>query len=205
MTELFIQTAYLAASVLFILGLKGLSSPATARRGMFQAEAGMLLAVVGTLLNYQIVRYEWIIVGLAIGSAIGATMAIFVPMTAMPQRIAVSHMFGALAATLVGVSEYYLNWTQLESGKMAALGFEVLFGSLTITGSFMAFGKLQGFIPGRPITFKGQNAVNALLFAVTLGLFVWLMYQPNTPGAFYLMCGLGLLVGVSLVLPIGGA
>ena len=147
--ELIIQAAYLSASVLFILGLKGLSSPATARRGMLQAEIGMLLAVVGTLINHEIVRYEWIIVGLAVGSAIGALMAIFVPMTAMPQRIAISHMFGALAATLVGISEYSLTWESLGSAKMAALGFEVMFGSLTITGSLMAFGKLQGVFPDR--------------------------------------------------------
>jgi NAD(P) transhydrogenase subunit beta len=172
---------------------------------MFQAELGMLLAVVGTLLNHQIVRYEWIVVGLAVGSAIGATMAIFVPMTAMPQRIAVSHMFGALAATLVGVSEYYLHWTDLDSGKMAALGFEVMFGSLTITGSFMAFGKLQGFVPGRPVTYRFQNALNLGLFVATVAIFVFLVFVPQRPALFYLMVGLGLLIGVLLVLPIGGA
>src|SRR5579871_500647 len=204
-TELFIQAAYLAASVLFILGLRGLSSPTTARRGMFQAELGMLLAVVGTLLNYQIVRYEWIIVGLAVGSAIGATMAIFVPMTAMPQRIAVSHSFGALAATLVGVSEYYLNAPQLDAPRMAALGFEVMFGSLTITGSLMAFGKLQGIIPGRPITYKFQNAFNIALFVVTLAMFLSLIVVPQNATIFYAMVALGLLIGVLLVLPIGGA
>jgi H+-translocating NAD(P) transhydrogenase subunit beta len=204
-TELFIQTAYLAASVLFILGLKGLSSPATARRGMFQAEIGMLLAVVGTLVNHEIIDYVWIIVGLAVGSAIGATMAIFVPMTAMPQRIAISHMFGALAATLVGVSEYYLHWTELEAGKMSALGFEVMFGSLTITGSFMAFGKLQGIVPGRPLTYRFQNAFNISLFVVTLLIFVYLVFAPQRPELFYAMVGLGLLIGVLLVLPIGGA
>ena len=204
-TELFIQAAYLAGSILFILGLRGLSSPTTARRGMVQAELGMLLAVVGTLLNYQIVRYEWIIVGLAVGSAIGATMAIFVPMTAMPQRIAVSHSFGALAATLVGISEYYLTFTQLDSTKMAALGFEVMFGSLTITGSLMAFGKLQGIVPGRPLTYRFQNACNITLFIVTVALFLTLIVMPQQPQLFYAMVGLGLLIGVLLVLPIGGA
>jgi NAD(P) transhydrogenase subunit beta len=204
-TELLIQAAYLAASVLFILGLKGLSSPATARRGMFLAELGMLLAVVGTLLNYRIIRYEWIIVGLAVGSAVGAAMAIFVPMTAMPQRIAISHMFGALAATLVGISEYYVSGASLDAPKMATLGLEVMFGSLTITGSFMAFGKLQGIIPGRPITFRLQNAFDIGLFALTVGIFAFLVLFPAQPELFYLMVGLGLLVGVLLVLPIGGA
>jgi NAD(P) transhydrogenase subunit beta len=203
--ELFIQAAYLASSVLFILGLKGLSSPSTARRGILLAEIGMLLAVVGTLLNYQILRYEWILVGLAVGSAIGATMAVFVPMTAMPQRIAISHMFGALAATLVGVSEYSLNWSAVDAPKMAALGFEVMFGSLTITGSFMAFGKLQGIVPGRPITYRLQNACNISLFFLTLGIFAFLVLVPQHPELFFTMLGLGLMIGVLLVLPIGGA
>ena len=204
-TELFIQAAYLASSILFVLGLKGLSSPATARRGILQAEIGMLLAVMGTLLNYQIVRYEWILVGLVVGSAIGATMAVFVPMTAMPQRIAVSHMFGALAATLVGISEYSLNWPSLDASKMAALGFEVMFGSLTITGSFMAFGKLQGLVPGRPITYRFQNAFNITLFCLTLAIFLFLIFVPQRPELFYVMVALGLAIGVLLVLPIGGA
>jgi NAD(P) transhydrogenase subunit beta len=131
----------------------------------------------------------------------------FVPMTAMPQRIAISHMFGALAATLVGIAEFYTlgNGAQVSRGTMAALGFEVMFGALTITGSFMAFGKLQEILPGVPVTFKGQNGVNGVLFAATVGLFAWLLYQPFTPWAFYAMCLLGLLIGVSLVLPIGGA
>ena len=205
--ELFTQASYLAASVLFILGLRSLTKPDSARRGMQQAALGMLLAIVGTLTKHEIVDYKYIVAGLAIGSAIGYPLGMFVPMTAMPQRIAISHMFGALAATLVGIAEFYTlgNGAQVTHATMAALGFEVMFGALTITGSFMAFGKLQEFLPGVPVTFKGQNAVNAVLFAVTLGLFVWLVYQPATPGAFYLMCALGLCVGVSLVLPIGGA
>lgn len=204
-TTLLIEAAYLAASVLFILGLKSLSSPLHARRGMQQAELGMLLAVVGTLMNHEIVRYEWILVGLVIGGAIGATMAIFMPMTAMPQRIAISHMFGAVAATLVGVSEYYRHAGEIGAAQMAALGFEVMFGSLTVTGSFMAFGKLQELIPGRPITYRGQNAVNLVLFAATLAMFVYLIYDPSRTVVFYSMIGCGLLIGVLMVMPIGGA
>src|SRR5262245_44319647 len=156
MRELFIEVAYLAASVLFILGLKGLSSPATARRGIQYAETGMLLAIVGTLLHTEIVRFEWILIGLVIGSAIGTLMAIFVPLTAMPKRIGLLHMFGALAATLVGIGEYYLGGLgggSVNNVTMTALGFEVMFGSLTITGSFLAFSKLQGLLPGQPITY----------------------------------------------------
>src|SRR5438270_5058682 len=203
--QLFTQAAYLAAAVLFILGLKGLSSPATARRGMLLAELGMLLAVIGTLVQRDIVRYEWIIAGLALGSAIGAPMAIFVPMTAMPQRIAISHMFGALAATLVGVAEYYLHGTALTADRMAVLGFEVMVGSLTIAGSFMAFSKLQGLVPGRPLTYPLQNATNISLLVVTLGILAYVVIDPSHPALFYTMAGLGLLIGVLMVLRIGGA
>jgi NAD(P) transhydrogenase subunit beta len=203
--ETVIQIAYLAAAVLFILGLKGLASPATARRGMLYAEIGMLVAIVGTLLQHEIVRYDWIIVGLALGSVIGAPIAIYMPMTAVPQRTAISHMCGALAATLVGVAEYWRVGGRVPHAAMAALGFEVMFGSLTITGSFMAFGKLQELVKGAPITYRGQNAVNITLFLVTLGLFAYLIVQPGAQHAFYAMLVLGLLIGVFIVLPIGGA
>ncbi len=205
MREYLIQATYLAASVLFILGLKSLSAPDKARRGMNQAAVGMLMAVIGTLINHEIVRYEWIIVGLIIGSVIGALMAIFMPMTAMPQRIAISHMFGALAAVLVGVSEYTRHGGILPHSQMAALGFEVMFGSLTITGSFMAFGKLQEIVPTRPITYRFQNALNIGLFVVTAMMFVYLIFDPSRKDVFYAMIGLGLLIGVLMVMPIGGA
>jgi NAD(P) transhydrogenase subunit beta len=205
--ELFTQASYLAASVLFILGLRSLTKPDSARRGMQQAAVGMLLAIVGTLTKEEIVDYKFIIAGLSVGTVIGYPLGMFVPMTAMPQRIAISHMFGALAATLVGIAEFYTlgDGAQVSHATMAALGFEVMFGALTITGSFMAFGKLQEFLPGVPVTFRGQNAVSGVLFAVTVGLFAWLVYQPHTPWAFYVMCVLGLFIGVSIVLPIGGA
>jgi NAD(P) transhydrogenase subunit beta len=122
----------------------------------------------------------------------------------MPQRIAISHLFGALAATLVGVVEYN-HEAALGSAKMAALGFEVLFGALTVTGSFMAFAKLQELLPGRPITYRGQNAVNALLFAAALGLFAWVIVHPTAGWAFYAIIALALAIGVLMVLPIGGA
>ena len=198
-----IQAAYLAASILFILGLKSLTKPDSARRGMQQAAVGMLLAIVGTLLHHEIVRYDWIAGGLIIGTIIGIPLGVMVPMTAMPQRIAISHMFGALAATLVGVVEF--SHGTPDRGKMAALGFEVLFGALTITGSLMAFGKLQELVSGRPITYRGQNAVNLATFAVALLLFGYLVYNPSATWAFYLMAILGLVIGVSMVLPIGGA
>jgi NAD(P) transhydrogenase subunit beta len=205
--DLFSQATYLAASVLFILGLRGLTKPDSARRGMQLAAVGMLLAIVGTLVKHEIVRYEWIVAGLVLGSAIGYPLGQFVPMTAMPQRIAISHMFGALAATLVGVAEFYDHGSgrHLSRFTMGAIGFEVLFGALTITGSFLAFGKLQELLPGRPITFRGQNAVNGGIAAILVALFLWLVSDPHNAGAFYAMIALSLAFGVSLVLPIGGA
>jgi NAD(P) transhydrogenase subunit beta len=200
-----IQVAYLAASVLFILGLKGLSSPETARRGNLLAAIGMLLAVVGTLFHSDIISYEWIIVGIVIGSAIGAAMAIFMPMTAMPERIALSHSFGGLAAALVGVSEYYRHAGELGAVKMTAIGFEVLLGALTFTGSLMAFGKLQGLITGVPVTYRFQNSSNISLLMINLGIIGYLVFVPTQHVLFYIMLGLGFLIGVLLVLPIGGA
>ena len=214
---LFVQVAYIAASAAFILGLRGLTKPDTARRGMQLAAMGMLLAVIGTLLNHQIISYDLIIIGLVIGTAIGLPMGLLVPMTAMPQRIAISHMFGALAVTLVGIAEF-LHYRDVPGGpgviKMVALGFETIFGALTITGSFMAFGKLQGFISGRPITFPGQKIINAAIFVSAIGLWIYLIAtQSGGPAAsgdngillFGLMTLLALVIGVTLVLPIGGA
>uniref|UniRef100_UPI00404A4AB5 NAD(P)(+) transhydrogenase (Re/Si-specific) subunit beta n=1 Tax=Candidatus Limnocylindrus sp. TaxID=2802978 RepID=UPI00404A4AB5 len=214
---LFVQVAYIAASAAFILGLRGLTKPDTARRGMQLAALGMLLAVIGTLLNHQIISYDLIIIGLVIGTAIGLPMGLLVPMTAMPQRIAISHMFGALAVTLVGIAEF-LHYRDVPGGpgviKMVALGFETIFGALTITGSFMAFGKLQGFISGRPITFPGQKIINAAIFVGAIGLWIYLIAtQSGGPAAsgdngillYGLMTLLALVIGVTLVLPIGGA
>ena len=201
-----IQATYLAASVMFVLGLKSLTRPDSARRGMQQAALGMLFAVIGTLLNQHIVTYQWIMIGLVVGAAVGYPMAMKIEMTAMPQFIAFSHAFGAIAATLVGVVEYreLAREGGLNHGLAGALGFEVLFGALTVTGSFMAFGKLQELITGRPITFKGQNFFNILLIAVALGSFGYLIYEPMAQWAFYTVVGLSLFLGISMVLPIGG-
>jgi H+-translocating NAD(P) transhydrogenase subunit beta len=204
--ELFIEAAYIAASVLFIVGLRSLTKPDQARRGMNQAALGMLLAIAGTLVNHEIVRYDWIIAGLVVGTVIGYPLGMFVPMTAMPQRIAISHLFGALAATLVGVAEYRHQVGQgLDRAHMGALGFEVLFGALTISGSFMAFAKLAELMGGRPITYRGQNLLNGALFLATVGLFVALLVDPTRVELFYAMVALSFVLGILLVLPIGGA
>jgi proton-translocating NAD(P)+ transhydrogenase subunit beta len=198
---------YLIASVCFILALQGLSSPRHARRGNLVGAFGMLVAVVGTLLYAHILTFLWIAIGLMIGSAIGAAMSIWIPMTKMPERIALSHSFGGLAAALVGVSEYHhrMGAGTMDRFTMGALGLEVFLGFLTFTGSLMAFGKLQGLISGAPLTYKGQNATNITMFFAALGLLVLLILDPGRAFLFYAMGLLGLAVGVLAVLPIGGA
>jgi NAD(P) transhydrogenase subunit beta len=205
MTASLTELAYLAASVLFVLGLRGLRAPETARRGMRLAAVGMLLAVVGTLLQREIVRYEWIVAGLVLGAAIGTAMAVLIPMTRMPERIALSHAFGGLAAALVGVSEYGRHAGAVGGVRMTALGVEVTLGALTFTGSLMAFGKLQGMLAERPVTFPFQNATNGGLMALTAGLVAACVLAPGRAGLFGAALGVAALLGVLLVLPIGGA
>src|SRR5262245_1041198 len=204
-----IEITYLLASILFVFGLNGLSHPKTARRGMNLAALGMLVAIVGTLFHHEIVSYRLIMIGLVIGGLIGAAMSIWMPMTAMPQRTALSHAFGALAASLVGISEYYRHVVDshetMEAYKMTALGFEVLFGSLTVTGSLIAFAKLQELVRGTPITYKGQNIVNLSLFALAAIIFIYLIFVPTATPLFYLMVVLSFVFGVLLVMPIGSA
>lgn len=210
-THYFTEFTYLAASILFILGLRGLSHPESARRGMHMAEIGMLLAIIGTLLRREIISYEWIIAGLVLGSGIGAVMGYYVPMTAMPQRTALSHAFGALAAALVGVAEFHRHGAELAQlgamghFKMGAIGFEVLLGALTTTGSLLASAKLQGMVRGTPMTFKGQNFFNMLLILVTVGCFIYLLIDPGASIFFYIMLGLSFVFGVLFVMPIGAA
>ena len=208
MRDYFIQGSYLLASILFILGMRSMTHPDKARRGMQLAAAGMLFAVIGTLVNHQIIDYRWIAAGLALGILIGYPMGMWVPMTAMPQRIALSLSFSALAATLVGVAEYYT--TVREHGgmgavKMTALAFEVLLGSITVGGTLIAAGKLQEVITAKPVTYRGQNVVNAAMFLGIVGLFGYLIGHQDQQQLFFWALGLSFLFGIMLVLPIGGA
>ena len=206
MQTYFIELSYLLASIFFILGLKGLSHPETAKRGMHLAEFGMLMAIIGTLMHLEIVTYTWIIAGLVIGSVVGLAMGVWVPMTAMPQRTALSHAFGAFAAALVGISEFYREGGHLQNRfMMGALGFEVMLGALTTTGSLLAFAKLQGMVRGTPMTYKGQNVFNMALLAVTIGIFVYLIVVPGSMPLFFTMAGLAFIFGLLLVMPIGSA
>jgi NAD(P) transhydrogenase subunit beta len=194
---------YIVAAALFILSLKWLNTPATARRGVRVGELGMLLAVIGTLLRHEVVDYQWILVALVVGSAIGVPLAYLMPMTAVPQRTALSHACGALAAALVGTAEYY---REAPHGfPMIALALEVLLGSLTFTGSLMAAGKLQEILPQRPITFRNQNLVNLSLLGVAIACGVVLVLRPETTWLFPVFIVLALVFGVMLIVPIGGA
>ncbi len=203
-----VQLLYLAASILFILGLRGLASPESARRGVWYAEVGMLFAVIGTLVRREIVSYEWILAGMVVGSLIGTAISLTIPMTKMPERIAFSHAFGGLAVMLVGVSEHYHRVHAAEGFdllSLSALSFEVLLGAVTFTGSLIAFAKLQGMLPGRPLTFPGQNAANFLLMGGAVALGAAVIYLGGSPTWFYALAGLGLFLGVSVVIPVGGA
>ena len=199
-----IEIIYLIASALFILSLKWMSSPATARHGILAGEIGMVLAIAGTLLHHGIVDYKWIIIALVLGSGIGIPLGM-VQMTAVPQRTALSHAFGALCVTLVGTAEFYLRSPDVPKFMMSVLSMEVILGGLTFTGSLMAAGKLQEILPQRPITYKGQNLVNLLLFAVAVGSAVYLVIHPGAKIFFPIIVGVSLIFGVLLVIPIGGA
>ncbi len=194
---------YIVSAALFILSLKWMNSPATARRGVFAGETGMLLAVTGTLMAQHVFNWQWILAAFFIGIAIGVPIAYIMPMTAVPQRTALSHACGALAAALVGTAEYY---REMPHGfTMVALVIETLLGFLTFTGSLMAMGKLQEILPSRPITYRNQNLINAVLFAIAAGLGVRLIAVPTDTWLFPIFAGLSLLFGVLLIIPIGGA
>ncbi len=173
-----IEVTYIIAVVLFILSLKWLSSPATARRGVWAGEVGMLLAIIGTLLYNGIVDYKWIAIALVLGAIIGVPLG-NVQMTAVPQRTALSHAFGALCVTLVGTAEFYLRTPHVPTFVMSVLSLEVILGGLTFTGSLMAAGKLQEVLPQRPITYKGQNFVNLGMLAIAVVIAVMLVRDPG--------------------------
>jgi NAD(P) transhydrogenase subunit beta len=181
-----------------------MSSPTTARHGVWAGEIGMVLAIAGTLLHHGIVDYKWILISLVLGTIIGVPLG-RVQMTAVPQRTALSHAFGALCVTLVGTAEFYLRTPSVAPFMMAVLSMEVILGGLTFTGSLMAAGKLQEILPQRPLTYKGQNLVNFLLMGAAVVLAVWLVLHPEAKQLFPFMVLIALIFGVLLVIPIGGA
>ena len=199
-----IDLSYLVAAVLFVLSLKWLSSPVTAPHGVLAGEIGAALAVGATLFNPELVQFKWIVVALIIGAGIGIPLGM-VHMTAVPQRTALSHAFGALSASMIGIAEYYVRAPQVTKFGMVEIALEVIIGSLTFTGSVIAAGKLQEILPQRPITYRGQNIVSLSVLGAALVLALILVVHPEYMVLFPVMVGVALLFGVLLVTPIGGA
>jgi len=202
-----INLAYLFAGLGFAMSLKWMSSPATARRGVLAGEIGFGLAIVATLFWPDMTAQGYILIAVAvlIGSAIGVPLGLWVPMTAMPQRIALSHAFGGLAAALVGCAHYYLTNTDLNEFDTAVLGLEIGLGFLVFTGSLMAAGKLQELLPQRPITYPFQNAVNFAVLGAAVALVVVLVFDPTLQVLIPIIAVLTMAFGVFLIIPIGGA
>ncbi len=200
----YLDFAYIAAVVLFILSLKFLSSPASARWGVLAGEIGAALAVIATLFNPELVQYKWVVVTLIAGAGVGIPLGM-VHMTAVPQRTAVSHALGALSAALIGIAEYYVGTAPVTRFQMGEIALEVIIGSLTFTGSLIAAGKLQEFLPQRPIVYRGQNIVSLSVLAGALGLAVALVVNPAHAVLFPVMVFVALIFGALLVTPIGGA
>ncbi len=199
-----IDLTYIVAAVLFILSLKWLSSPVTAGHGVLAGEVGAALAVAATLFNPELVQYKWIVIALIIGAGIGVPLGM-VHMTAVPQRTALSHAFGALSATMIGIAEYYVRAPQVTKFGMVEIGLEVIIGSLTFTGSLIAAGKLQEMLPQRPITYRGQNIVSLSVLGTAIVLALILVIHPEYMKLFPAMVAVALFFGVLLVTPIGGA
>ena len=195
---------YVLASVLFILGIKKLSHPKTARSGNFLSACGMFVAIVSTLVANDNIDLQMIVLGIIIGSAIGALFAQKVEMTQMPQMVAIFNGFGGSASALVAAAEF-LNSGSISTFTLSSIMISVFVGTLTFTGSFIAFGKLQGFISGQPIVFPGQQALNAILALTLLGFGIYAVITPSEINYFYGLIILSALIGITLTIPIGGA
>ena len=196
---------YVFSSVLFIIGIKRLSHPKTARSGNFIASLGMLIAIITTLVSNSTVNLELVAVGIIIGSVIGAFFAIRVEMTQMPQMVAIFNGFGGIASALIAAAEFLSPSEPLLSFSIATISLSVFVGTLTFTGSFIAFGKLQGFISGQPIVFLGQQLLNAIIGISILGLSIYITLEPEQINIFYLIIAASAIIGIGLTIPIGGA
>ncbi len=196
--------AYVLASVLFILGIKKLSHPKTARDGNFIAASGMLIAIVATLVFYSKIDFQLILIGITIGAIIGATFAVKVEMTQMPQMVAIFNGFGGGASALIASAEF-LSSGNINTFTLSTIMISIFVGTLTLTGSFIAFGKLQGFISGQPIVFPGQQALNAILALVLLAISILVVQTSGEMNYFYGVIAISAILGISLTIPIGGA
>lgn len=200
-----IEIIYLISSIFFIYGIKKLSSPKTARKGNLYSSIGMLMAIVVTLLDQNVLTYEWIIIGGVIGSLIGAVLALKIKMTGMPQMVGLLNGFGGGASLLVALSEFYKITPVIPINTGIAILLSLLIGSVTFTGSLIAFGKLQGIVTGKVVHYPGQHLINIILFIIVIGAGVYLMMNPANLTLVLVIAGIALVLGVLLVLPIGGA
>ena len=196
---------YVLASVLFIIGIKRLSHPKTARSGNIIASMGMLIAVLTTLITGASLSYELIAIGMIVGAIIGAFFAIRVEMTQMPQMVAIFNGFGGIASALVAAAEFFNPSETLHLFSLSTISLSVFVGTLTFTGSFIAFGKLQGFISGKPIVYPGQQVINFLIAISIIVLAVYIVIAPHNFNYFYLLITLSAIIGITLTIPIGGA
>ena len=196
---------YVLSSVLFIFGIKKLSHPRTARSGNLIASLGMVIAVITTLVVSKNLSYELIGIGIIIGSIIGAFFAVRVEMTQMPQMVAIFNGFGGIASALVAAAEFINPSDALSLFSLSTISLSVFVGTLTFTGSFIAFGKLQGFVSGKPIVFPGQQLLNGLLAISVIGLAVYIVLSPENFNIFYTLVALSAVIGITLTIPIGGA
>ena len=206
-TSLIVNLAYIGASILFIVGLKLLGSPDTARKGNLLSSSGMLLAVLVTLADQSIIDFTWIIVGIISGGIVGYLAATKVQMTSMPEMVAIFNGFGGIASLLVGSAEF-VGTSEINSALFFAIYLTVLIGGMTFTGSLVAYAKLSEIIGGRPTLYKGQQIVNSLLLLVVAaaGLEMVIFQEIFTSYEILLIiCGLAMLLGILFVIPIGGA
>ena len=201
---------YLIAAIMFIMALRGLSSPETARQGNLYGIGGMAIAIITTLSMPSVVSYGLILAGIVIGGGIGALIAWRIQMTALPQLVAAFHSLVGLAACAVAAAAFYNpapygigSFGNIAMGSLIEMSLGLAIGALTFTGSIIAFGKLQGLISGKPVSFRGQHLINATLGVVLVGLVAWLAVS-NSPLAFWLVFGVALLAGVLIIIPIGG-
>lgn len=196
--------SYLVCAILFILGLKGLASPATARRGNLFAMVGMALAIITTLLNPAVTDYWWIVAGLAVGAVIGIPIALKINMTALPQLVAIFHSFVGLAAVLVAGGMFLQEQGHLTTVTLVEIFMGAWIGAITFSGSCIAFGKLQRLLPSAPLQFKGQHLINLLIFVAMVGFGLHFILEESV-SSFLIMNALAIILGVTLILPIGGA
>ncbi|MDP6259186.1 MAG: NAD(P)(+) transhydrogenase (Re/Si-specific) subunit beta, partial [Rhodospirillales bacterium] len=211
MSETFTGFAYLIAAVCFILALRGLSSPESARKGNMLGIAGMVIAIATTLADPSILSFELIIVGVVIGGFIGTVVALKIQMTALPQLVAAFHSLVGLAAVFVAAAAFFSPEAygigvlgNIQAASLIEMSLGTAIGAITFSGSLIAFGKLQGMLSGAPLVFKGQHALNAILGIALVATVVWLV-QTNDPNAFWVVVALSIILGFLIIVPIGGA